>query len=433
VNEYVTQWAGRKNSLATRLKPHLRNWSRSNIGMVELPPTRQTQYGPISQSLGYDPVRDYDWGNCGTPTRVGTEAEIQDFTAEAHAHGQRVTGDFVDRQYGGNPPYPELDAQGRKNMSLFYKGAAFFDGPRDTQFDPELVPDDGMLPRYQHSKPEGWLLREKCKADAAMMVALGLDGGRQDEAKSMWEGALHALFAARPGEWNVAEYYTGDTEKLDRFWRTFKVPVIDFPYHYACRDVANGASFRRLVGSAYADRNPDGAYRYVESLDTDGPNGIINNKLWFYLHGMTSPCKVFRIFAGDFEGYDLGRPILNYAWVSHLALGAQVYTVQEDDLLCWYRDGNGGQYGRTAGVLCGFSRDPIATQWRWTPTPFGPNRQIHNYAISGGDDTWTNQDGWAYLPFPPNSRGSAQNGTAWSVAGLDGPIILPALPHNLTA
>lgn len=433
MNQYVAQWAGRANGLATRLHAKVRTFSRTGINMIELPPLRQTQYGPTSQSLGYDPVRDYDWGNCGTPTRIGIEEEIQELSREVSRYGMLLTADFVDRQYGGTPPYTELSATGKADASLFYKGAGLFDAPTDTQFDPELVPNDGVLARYQHSKPDGWFLREKCKADAAMCAALGLAGGRQDEAKSMWEGAMHALFAARSGGWNVAEYYSGDPAKLDRFWNTFKVPLIDFPGHYAYRDVSNGASFKRLIGSAYADRNPDAAYRYVESMDTDGSGGIINNKLWFYLHGMTSPCKAFRIYAGDFEGYGLGSVISNYAWVSHLAMGNQVYVLQEDRLLAWYRDGNGGQYGRTAGVLCGFSGDPINVQWRWVQTPFGPNKELQNYAVSGGPNRWTNNDGWAYLPFGPNVYGTARNGVAWSLAGQSGTITQPERPNHIAA
>lgn len=428
--QYVAQRPGRGSALAVRLTERVAAWSQSGIGAIELPPTRQTQYGPYSASLGYDPVRDYDWGNCGMPTRVGYEVEIQTLSRSAHAHGMRLTGDFVDRQYGGRPPYVELTAAGRPNPNLFYKGAGLFQGVlRDTQFDPELVPDDGTVACYEHSLPAGWMLREKCKADAAMMGALGLDGGRQDEAKSMGAAALHALFAARPGGWNVAEYYTGDQAKLDRFWVTFRVPVIDFPYHYACRDVANGAACTRLVGSAYADANPNGAYRYVESLDTDGANGVRWNKLWFYLHGMTTPCKAFRVYAGDFEAYGLGRWILNYAWIhAKLAFGALRYVVQEDDLLAWTRNGDGGDLGQSAGVLCGFSRDPLRWQSRWVDTPWR-NCWIKNYAASArGEQAWVYADGRALIAFGPNVDGSAQNGVAYSVLGQDGPVVLAALP-----
>ncbi|SEB38903.1 alpha-amylase [Terriglobus roseus] len=431
MNVYVTQWPGRKNGLAKRVTGWVPSYAASGIGAFELPPLAQTQFGPTSSSLGYDPICDYNVGQFpGEPTRIGTGAEIQACSRACHKRGLRLTADWPIHQYGGRPPYVERGSNGKPDRKLFFKAAGLFGGPRDRLFDPEIVPDDGTRVNYQTSKPAGYMLKQKQLSGRWLDARLGLDGFREDEAKSESIATSRALNAARPGM-NVAEVYTGDMNELDAFWRQVGIPVIDFPYHYACRDVSNGAGFGRLVDSAYADRNPEGAYRYVESLDTDGPGGVVNNKLWFYLHGMTTPCKGFRIYAGDFEGYGLGKWILNYAWISSLALGPLLYQHVEDDILCWSRDGNGGPFGRTAGLICGISKDPVNTRWIWVNTPFGPNKQLHNYATSGGPDVWTNADGWANLPFGPNVFGSAQNGFAYSLAGHQGRIRLPALPDHI--
>lgn len=429
--QFVSQWPGRANSLANYLAEQLASFAATGISAIELPPLRQTQYGPTSASLGYDPIRDYDWGNCGTPTRIGTEAEIQAFVSASNALGIEITADFVDRQYGGKPPYVELDAAGKVDYNLFHKVEGLFDADPDNQFDPTVVPADGTLARYEFSEPAGYMLAQKTQANLAMCSALGLRGGRQDEAKSMWTPALRAIFAARPWGWNVAEYFSGDPALLWNFWNTLRQPVIDFPAHYTYRNISNGGSFKELVGGAFADVNPSGAYRMVENMDTDGDGGVVNNKLWFYLHGMTTPCRGFRVYAGDFFGYNLAKWIDNYAWISaKFAFGSLTYEYVEDDVICWSRDGNGGEFGQSGGLLCGISKDPINTRWIWVHTPFGPNRQLHNYATSGGPDIWTNADGWACVPFGPNVYGSAQNGFAYALVGQSGTIKLSAIEYT---
>lgn len=182
--------------------------------------------------------------------------------------------------------------------------------------------------------------------------------------------------------------------------------------------MSQGAPLSSLVGNGFCFHDPDHAYIYVESNDTDGPDGIVNNKLWFYLDAMTMPCKGALIFAKDYETYGLGPEIRNMMWIaSTFAVGRLAWEFVDDTLLCWSRDGDGGNTW-SGGLFCGYSTDPINSRSEWVHTPFGPHRQLHDYT-GHGRDLWTNQDGWARFTFGQNEFYSAQNYVAYAPVGVN--------------
>ena len=173
-----------------------------------------------------------------------------------------------------------------------------------------------------------------------------------------------------------------------------------------------------LVGNGFCFHDSRPRIIYVESNDTDGPNGIVNNKLWFYLDALTMPCNGALIFAKDYEVYGLAPHIQNLMWIgTTFAIGKLAWEYVDETLLCWSRDGDGGSTW-SGGLFCGYSSDPIRHRSEWVHTPFGPNRHLHDYA-GHGPDVWTNQDGWGYFTFGPNVFGSAQNYVAYAPSGVE--------------
>ena len=90
---------------------------------------------------------------------------------------------------------------------------------------------------------------------------------------------------------------TATRQTLGRFVEQTGMLVLDFTRHFAYRAVSQGAPLSSLVGNSFCFRDSGHAYIYVESNETDGPGGIVNNKLWFYLDAVTMPCKGALIFA----------------------------------------------------------------------------------------------------------------------------------------
>jgi len=420
---YDTTYNGMKPGLCHRIQTMTSELAKSGCNAVKFPPFLNTK-NPFS--LGYDPRTDLDIGQWEPLHITGTADDLKSAIDTLHQHGMLVIQDWVNRQYGGPAPLYERGSDGKIDHNLFPKPAKCFSPPkpRDTPFAGDDGPDDGMLAAYQHSS--GYMLNGKIQAGKWQEHVLGIDGFRLDEAKGLPASVSSAWASARPGL-NYAEVYDGDPATLGRFVAQTGMPVLDFTRHFAYRAVSQGAPLSSLVGNGFCFHDSDHAYIYVESNDTDGPGGIVNNKLWFYLDAITMPCKGALIFAKDYEVYKLGAEIRNIMWIgTTFAIGRLAWEYVDDTLLCWSRNGDGGRTW-SGGLFCGYTSDPINHRSEWVHTPFGPDRHLHDYT-GHAPDVWTNQDGWAYFTFGPNRFGSAQNYVAYAPAGVE--FEVPVTPRG---
>jgi alpha-amylase len=418
---YDTTYSAMKPGLSQRIKALAPELAHSGCNAVKFPPFLNTK-NPFS--LGYDPRTDLDVGQWEPLHITGTAQDLKSAIDALHEHGMLVIQDWVNRQYGGPAPLYERGPDGRPDHNLFPKPKECFSPPqpRDIPFAENDGADDGILAAYQHSK--GYMLQGKIQAGKWQEQVLGIDGFRLDEAKGLPPSATSAWCKARPGL-NYGEVYDGDPNTLAYFVEQTGMPVLDFTRHFAYRAVSQGAPLSSLVNNGFCFRDPDHAYIYVESNDTDGPDGIVNNKLWFYLDALTMPCKGALIFARDYEVYNLAAEIRNMMWIATtFAIGRLAWEYVDNSLLCWSRDGDGGSTW-SGGLFCGYSSDPINHRREWVHTPFGPHRQLHDYT-GHAPDVWTNQDGWAYFTFGPNEFGSAQNYVAYAPAGVNYTIPITA-------
>jgi alpha-amylase len=409
---YDSTYSSMKPGLSQRIKPLASELAGYGCNAYKFPPFLNTK-NPFS--LGYDPRTDLDVGQWEPLHITGTASELKEAIDSLHQQGILVVQDWVNRQYGGPAPLYERGADGKVDATLFPKPKECFAPPArpDTPFAGDDGPPDGILASYQHTN--GYMLNGKIQAGKWQESVLGIDGFRLDEAKGVPTNVSSAWANARPGL-NYAEVFDGDPATLGSFVQQTGMAVLDFTRHFAYRAVSQGAPLSSLAGSGFCLQDPDHAYIYVESNDTDGPYGIVNNKLWFYLDALTIPCKGALIFAKDYEVYGLAPLIQNMMWIATtFAIGKLAWEYVDETLLCWSRDGDGGSTW-SGGLFCGFSSDPIRYRSEWIHTPFGPNRHLHDYT-GHGPDVWTNQDGWGNFTFGPNVYGSAQNYVAYAPSG----------------
>lgn len=420
---YDTTYSEMTPGLSQRIRSMAPELAAYGCNAVKFPPFLNTK-NPFS--LGYDPRTDLDVGQWEPLHITGTADELKSTIDALHQHGVLAIQDWVNRQYGGPAPLYERGADGKVDQNLFPKSTRCFcpPCPADTPFSPDDGASDGILVAYQHSN--GYMLNGKIQAGKWQQDVLGIDGFRLDEAKGLPPSVTTAWANARPGL-NYAECYDGDPGTLAWFVEQTGMPVLDFTRHYAYRGVSQGAPLSSLVNNGFCFRDPDHAWIYVESNDTDGPYGIVNNKLWFYLDALTMPCKAALIFARDYEVYGLAPEIRNMMWIATtFAIGSLAWEYVDDSLLCWSRNGDGGSTW-SGGLFCGYSSDPINRRSEWIHTPFGPHRHLHDYT-GHGPDVWTNNDGWAYFTFGPNQFGSAQNYVAYAPAGVE--YAIPVTPKG---
>lgn len=411
---YDSTYAQMQPGLCGRVKTMAPVLAQCGCNAFKFPPFLNTK-NPYS--LGYDPRTDLDVGQWEPLHITGSAADLKGAIDSLHEHGILVIQDWVNRQYGGPAPLYERGANGQVDQALFPKETGCFSPPagQDTPFEGDDGANDGILVSYEHTG--GYMLNGKIQAGKWQETVLGIDGFRLDEAKGLATGVSAALNRARPGL-NYAEVYDGNPAALGSFAGQTGMAVLDFARHFAYRAVSEGAPLSTLAGNGYCFSDSDHAYIYVESNDTDGPYGIVNNKLWFYLDALTMPCKGALIFAKDYEVYGLASLIQNLMWIgTTFAIGRLAWEYVDDSLLCWSRDGDGGSIW-SGGLFCGYSSDPINHRSEWIHTPFGPNRHLHDYT-GHGPDVWTNQDGWGYFRFGPNFFGSAQNYVAYAPSGTE--------------
>jgi hypothetical protein len=405
---------GMATGLSDRAKAIANELARFGCNAFKFNPFLNTKN---SFSLGYDPRTDLDVGQWEPLHITGSAVDLKNAIDTLHDNGILVIQDWVNRQYGGKAPLFERGADGQRDETLFPKPQSVFSppAPADIPFQGSNGDPDGILASYQHSS--GYMLNGKIQAGKWQESVLGIDGFRLDEAKGLPVEVVRGWNNARPGL-NYAEVFSGDPSTLASFVAQTGMPVLDFTRHFAYVNVSSGGSLAALASTGFCLQDSDHAIVYVESTDTDGPGGVVNNKLWFYLDALTMPCKAALIFAKDIEVYGLGQQIHNLMWIgTTFAIGKLTWEFVDPTLLCWSRDGDGGATF-SGGLFCGFSSDPINARSEWVHTPFGPNRHLHDYA-GHGPDLFTNPDGWAFFTFGPNVFGSAQNYVAYSPAGTD--------------
>ena len=420
--ERVVEWA-----------PHL---GRAGFTHFLWPPLTMSQGGSAANADGYGKQYDLNVGQW-RPTRWGTAEQVLAANQALHKAGLKVLEDAVIHQYAGSAPFFELGSDGRVDKTLFPKLAGCFvpNVPADDVFDAEGNQAFGLMVSYQNSTPPGYMLHGVTEACAWRRDRLALDGGRLDDTKGENANVSQRLMERVGGYW-FGECFTGSPDELEAWVEASGGKrTLDFTFHWAAKEACEGGSFRRWVNNGLWARDPEHSVLFVDTADTDGNNdeNVRFNKLWAYFRGLMIPATAMLIYSGDYlpERYGLRRWIDNMIWISRMfAFGAMSELYVDDTFIVWSRDGEGGEYGWSGGLLCAMNADPMNRRGTWVPTPFGPNRHLHNYASTWGPDIWTNSDGWAYVETGPNVNGAATSYVAYSPAGVDQQIPVTPVVHR---
>lgn len=400
-------------------------------GSVLWPPLTMSQGRTANNADGYGCQFHLNVGQFpGQPTRWGSALIVQMANIRLHSLGIRIAEDTVTHQMDGGYPYYELGSNGKQDKTLFPKDANCFCPPskQDVPFSSDGNQAFGDRTGFSYTTPKGYMLLGMCQAIAWRMEVFLLDDHRFDNGKGTNVAALKRFNAV--GGRNFAEVWA-DINTLSAFVEQTGIAVLDFPFHWTLQGVCNnGVSLRTVPGSGFFSRNPSMSVEFVDSADTDNNDNenIKFNKLWAYALTLTVNARDAQVYNGDYSKYGLKKQINQMCWVSRMfAIGALSWVLTEDDLIVWQRDGDGGSYGYSGGLLCAFTRDPINVQKRWVPTVFGPNEHIQCY--NGiGPDKWTNEYGWVELELGPNVNGSANNVVMYSKAGVKQKITNQPLP-----
>lgn len=404
------------------------------------PPLTMSQGGTASNADGYGRQYDLNVGQFQSrPTRWGTAEDVLSANEVLHANGMLVLEDAVIHQYdGGNRQYyVELGSNGKPDLTLFPKYPDCFvpNVKVDKVFDPEGNMSFGDMVSYQNSTPPGYMLNGVVRSMVWRKKRFALDGGRLDDTKGT-AASVSQRIIERVGGWWFGECFTGNPAELESWvQQSGGKRTLDFPLHWALQAVCDdSASFRILQGAGLCSRDPDHSVVFVDTADTDQNDNenIKFNKLWGYVIALMYPSAATLIYAGDYERYGLAPFINNLMWISTtFAIGNLIYQYIDDTLIAFSRDGDGGQYGWSGGLLVAINSDPINHRSEWIRTTFPPNTHLHNYATTEWNlDVWTNEDGWAYVTVPPNVNGSGQSYVCYAPTGVAYTIPIPRVAHN---
>jgi alpha-amylase len=394
-----------------------------------LPPITMAQGGSAPNSDGYGKEYDYNIGQWpDRPTRWGPLELLMRAVGALNAHGIVVMEDSVIHQMDGGEAqhYPEIGADGKRGSGRDAKTPTCFSPaePQDPVFDPAGNVAFGDRVTFLHCQPAGYMLEVVLRATTWRWQRAGLGGMRQDDTKGENIAVTNDILNApvlRDG-FNFGECFVGSVSELQRWIaESGGKRTLDFPLHWALQAVCDfGASFRLLDGAGLAAVAPLQAITFVDTADTDLNDGenIKFNKLWAYAFILLTEGSP-AIYAGDYERYGLSKEISNLAWISSMfAIGSTRTEYVDDGFIVLSRDGNGGKFGWSGGLLFALNRDPVNPRGEWVLGPFGPNALIHDYSGTMGD-LRTNEFGWVYIEAPPNRNGSGRSYVAYAMAGVD--------------
>ncbi len=443
--------------LHAKRAPHYRS---AGFTHVLLPPAGKTQSGHFPSASGYGAFDPFDLGSKdqmgSVETRFGTREQLERCVAIAHANGLRVLGDMVLHQMAGgrNGVYRYKGARtpahpnGVPGVGRFPKDPFCFRGRVDGKTVPPFGEQDPMpspwddIPfgdecRYYDPDRYMW---NGVKSWADWLVrSIGYDGFRMDATKALNTDFLRDLLddPAMAALFIFGEYFDGNPHTLWKYVNQSmrrRMSTLDFTFHWACKFVCDfGHGMWRWLptdqDNAYSVLDPLKSVLFVDSPDTDlspGQQVIFWKRLAYarmLLLAEGVPMVYHRDYAADANCYGLQPHIDNMAWCyRHLVGGQSAVRYIDRDLIAVERLGH--QVGKP-GCLTMISKDPIQHRKEWCQTSFGARAHLHDYN-GNKPDVWTDRNGWAEIPVPPNEFGRGNSYVCYGPVGVeDGPRPAP--------
>jgi alpha-amylase len=438
----------------------------AGFDVVQWPPTSKAQGGAGGGCDGYGVFDRRDLGTKNqqgsVPTRYGTLEGLMAAVAALNANGARSFGDLVLHQLIGENAGPGvfryLGADGKSFVGRGMTTASWFRGGtgNNDPIPPFCAEDDvpseyydfpfGRELSYQHCSPSGVTTEDALDWLVWLSQRVGFSGYRYDDVKGtwrtaaariMWEGAMRCAQAGAPIPQFYSEYFDGNPANLSAWAFSPEINGIsgleDFTLHWRLQAACNGFDATQLVagGSAGFWQWASGlAVAFVDNPDTDTSPGqqVIFNKGIAYAYILTLPCRMAMVYGKDYfpsslwpGAYGLKPLIDNLCWISRMfAIGNYQVRWVDRDVHVATRDGNGGALGWSGGLLTAINFNVLAPRTITCGTPFGPNKQLHDYT-GRHDDIWTDGNGNATFTIPSNAFSGGQSYLCFAPAGVSKP------------
>jgi alpha-amylase len=390
------------------------------------PPTRGQNLGN-----GYDIKTLYDYGDL-SPTRYGARKLLLRQSAVAKANGLGFHTDAVlAHRDGGSHSRYEFPTPSGGILRMPLDRTCFVN--LDPHKGPVIPKDHVAVPSedfaylfgeqisyfsgyYKDGRNEhgpGYPLREVKKAMRYAREAIGFDGMRVDNMKSMDPEVIRQI-QAETGMWAVGEDWSSNLDQM--LWLIFGSPLgarcslYDYPLFFELRNMCNNTAkfdMRRLSSAGLYQRAPFNAVTFVNNHDLDSRNTrILNNMPLAYAMAATVP-GLFGIYAKDWLeglGYGYDDKLINDLWFRRFAAqGEMVWRWLDARFVVYERLGGAG----APGGLVILNNDSWNADGYWvTVQTHWRNTWLHDYSGHMPQNVRTDDDGRVRIGVKRNDYGT---------------------------
>ena len=404
---------------------------------VQLPPWSLTQSGTNSTGDGYGVVNRFVLNGTFWQTAHGQgQKELCAAVNELKAYGVECYGDLVLHQFAQMPA--NLDKSCFRGECSWNDTKGAWNDPippfarRDDVPDPAHDFAFGLEVSYQNAPadPHSGVTRTIADASDYLQWVSSLTGVtkyRYDDVKGAWPPAVRAIINALPAGTFYSEFFDGGTWPLD--WATSqplngRSGVEDFMLHWRIQKACNTFDARELVrgGAGLWERRPDLSYGFVDNPDTDTSDGqqVIFNKCIAYAYLLALPLRSALIYGKDYDpsAYGLKPHIDNLCWISRMfAFGKYQVRWSDQDVHVATRDGDGGSYGWSGGLLTALNFNTLAARTVTVATHWAEGRHLHDYTGHAGD-VWVGHNGNVTITIPSNAYSRGLSYCCYAPAGV---------------
>lgn len=412
------------------------------FSVIQPQPVTMSQSGAFNTGDGYGLVDPYKLGTKKKPTYVGTGDELRMLVAMAAAWGQETCIDYVFHQYEVLTTDP---------TQRFPKTASCYVGappgqPVDDVFSPEGNFNFGYLAsmqrgQYNSTGSHTYMADETVKNLKWLFDTTDAKRARYDDTKGSYVPLLNRLVnEASQGKFIFGECFSGNNGVLTSMLQqmNWKASTIDFPGHWTVQDMCDNpeSDYRKLDGAGLRSLYPFNSVGLIDNADTDSSNGqqVISNKVMAYAFivlGEGEQAVYYKDWSTDKYCYGLEKYINNINWMHEFLSGGKCYQVwKEQSLFAFCAPG----YGSKPGLIAAFNRDTYNNRTITVQTPFGANRAMQRYSITGGPTQYASTDGSGKLTIevPCNAFNNGVGLAVWGPAGYSGAFSLTPFNVNQT-
>lgn len=426
---------------AVKMSQMAKGLAETGFTHILWPPLCKAQGGSANNSDGYGKLDDYDVGTkdqaYGIPTRWGTGELIRQAVAIGRSYGLANLADMVIHQYdgGNNGTYQYPGADGKTRNGRFPKHPSCFVGepprvPVDPVFDANGNEAFGDMVSYVHSTPQHYMRDGMIAGIQWQLLTVGLDGFRLDDTKGENATVTRTILEAPiiSQGYCFGECFTGNAGELESWVKQMngRNATLDFGLHFALQAVCDGgASCQLLDGAGFTALDPAHSVTFVETADTDqnSRENILSNKLLAYAYLLAVEGTPM-IYAGDYlpDRYGLKPWIDNLVWIHRtFAFGKTTTRYVDNRCIVLNRDGDGGVFGWSGGLLAAMNWDTWNARPVTCATSFGAQVQLHDYS-GHHQDIWTDRHGNASFTIPSNAYGGGESYVFFAPAGVQNEI-----------